>query len=65
MDVFNDPKKSAYLALGLGFLGGPLVAIGIAAESVVVLVIGIILLAASGIAWAIRGVKEDELSEQS
>jgi len=63
MDLFDDPKKSMQVALGLGALGGPLVAIGAAIDSSVVLIIGVIVLMASGVTWAVRGVKEDEAKE--
>ena len=62
MQVFDDPTKSRKLALGLGVLGGPLVAIGIAVESTIVTTIGVVVLAASGATWAIRGVKEDQIA---
>ena len=50
--------------MALGVIGGPLVAIGFATESVPVLVVGIIALIASGVIWALRGVREDQLKAE-
>ncbi len=61
--IFDDPKKSQTLALVLGALGAPLIAIGIAIESTLILIVGILVLGASGAAWAIRGVKEDQVAD--
>jgi|GEM_PF-7012301 len=60
-EIFDDPKRSQKLALTLGALGGPFVALGITLESVPVLILGIIGLAASGAVWTIRGIKEDQV----
>lgn len=61
--ALSDPVRSRNLALILGALGGPLIAIGIAIESVPLLVLGVIGLAASGAVWTIRGIKEDQVKE--
>lgn len=64
MEFFDDRKRSFQLAMALGVIGGPLVAIGFATESVPVLVVGIIALIASGVIWALRGVREDQLKAE-
>jgi len=61
---FDNPKHTRNLALGLGALGGALVAIGISLEWVPMLVLGAITLAASGATWAVRGIKEDQAAEK-
>ena len=63
MEIFDDPARSQTLALILGGLGGSLVAVAIAFELTALVIIGALVLAASGAVWAIRGVKEDQVAE--
>ena len=63
MDLFDDPVRSRNLAMALGVLGGIITAIAVGISNTPVLVIGVVVLMASGITWAIRGVKEDQAAQ--
>jgi len=62
--IFDDPKQSFKLAMGLGVAGGILVAIAAGISNTPLLIVGIIVLMASGGAWAYRGVKEDQVAAE-
>lgn len=60
-ETLADPERSRNLALGLGALGGPLIALGIALESMPVVVVAMVVLAASAAVWTMRGIREDQV----
>ena len=62
LTLFDNPKRSAAVALALGLIGGILTAIAFGIENGPLVVIGIVILMASGVTWAIRGVREDQVA---
>lgn len=63
MDLFDDPKRSAAVAMGLGVVGAVFAGIGFGVGWVPLQVASIVILMLSGLTWAIRGVMEDQTSE--